>query len=158
MDHDRVLLALVVGVGEKEREELVPAELLQRPEEGCHPFRAAPGARRGRGVAPPRRGPQLNAPEGLGREPQRRVAQHLLAVEVAVGPVQEEQVLPLHVEDQRLGVVRAGTELARSEEAVQQEDGVAGLCGHARDAADVDVGAPGAVQEFQIGVDDLAVA
>ena len=155
---DRVLLPFVPGVGEEEGEQFVPAELGQRPEERGHAVGTAAGAGGGGGVPQAGRRPQLDAREGRGREVQCGIARHLFPVEVAVGPVEEEEVLALHVEDQRLGVVGARAQLPRREERVEQEDGVAGLGGHARDPADVHVGAPGAVHEFQVGVDDLAVA
>ena len=43
------------------------------------------------------------------------------------------------------------------EEAVEQEGGVAGLGGHPRDPADVDVGALGAVQEVEVQIEGLVV-
>ena len=74
------------------------------------------------------------------------------------GVVEEEQVLALDVEDERLRVGRLGAQHARVEQAVEQEGGVAGLGGDAGDAGDVDVGALGAVEEVEVEVDRLAVA
>ena len=158
VDHDRVLLPLVVGVREEEGEQLVPAELLQRPEERGHALRAASGVGRGGRVAPTRRSAQGHARERPGRKADQRVPGPLPSVQLPVLAVQEEQILALHVEDQGLGVVGAGAELPRSKQAVEEEDGVAGLGRHTGDAADVDVSSPGAVHEFHVGVDDFAVA
>ena len=96
-----------------------------------------------------------NGPAG---RPSRRVAGGLVVAEVDVGVVEEQQVLALDVEDERLGVGRLGPEHARVEQAVEQERGVGGLGGHARHAADVDVGAAGAVEELEVEVEGLVVA
>ena len=93
--------------------------------------------------------------ERVGLESHAPVALTVLVGEADVGVVEEQQVLALHVEDQRLGVDRLGAEHARVEEGVEQERGVGGLGRHARDAADVDVRAAGAVEELEVEVQRL---
>ena len=157
--HHRVLLALVLGVGEHERQQLAR--------------RRTPRASSRRRATPPRRldtsGPAFgslaagrgvdgDAGERLGRQPEALVALPIVVGEADVRLVEEEEVLALHVEDEGLGVGRLGAEHARAEQAVEQERGVARLGGDARDARDVDVGAAGAVEELEVGVERLAVA
>ena len=62
VDDHRVLLAVVLRVGEEERQEFLPAELLERPEERRHP---GPGWRHRApvGVAPAGRGEEGHAGE-----------------------------------------------------------------------------------------------
>ena len=72
-------------------------------------------------------------PNGPGRQAEARVAGGLVVGELGVGVVEEQQVLALDVEDERLGVGRLGAEHARVEQAVEQEGGVGGLGGHAGD-------------------------
>ena len=106
-DH-RVLLALVLGVGEHERQQLLGRELLDRPEERVR-RRAGGSATSGVAFGSSRRGgaytaTSANAP---GMQPEVAVLLRLLGRELDVLVVEEEQVLALHVEDQRLGVRRA---------------------------------------------------
>ena len=64
---------------------------------------------------------------------------------------------PLTLKINALVFAASAPEHARVEEAVQQEGGVGGLGGHARDAADVDVRAPRAVEELEVEVEGLVV-
>ena len=81
----------------------------------------------------------------------------LLVGQLGVLVVEEEEVFALHVEDQSLGVDRLAPQDTGVEEAVEQEGGVTGLGGHARYAADVDVGTLGPVQEVEVQVEGLVV-
>ncbi len=71
--------------------------------------------------------------------------------------IQEEEVLALHVEDERLGVGRFIAEDFRAEKAEEQEARVAGLGGDAGDARDIDVRTAPAVEEGEVEVDGKAV-
>jgi hypothetical protein len=71
--------------------------------------------------------------------------------------VEEQQVLALDVEDQRLRIDGVLTERAGVEQAVEQERGVGGLRGDTRDPGDVDVRAARAVEELEVDVDRLVV-
>jgi hypothetical protein len=155
-DH-RVLLAVVLGVGEQERQQLVPAERLQRPEERRDAGVAARHVRHRRRCAAAGRGEEGHARERAHREAHAAVAGGLPVVEPDVGPIQPEQVLALDVEDERLRVDGLRPEHARFEEGVEQERRVARLRGDARDPADVDVRAPGAVEEVEVEVERLVV-
>ena len=155
VDHHRVLLALVLGVGEQERKELLLDELGDGPVVGVGADRAGGdvgddlvGALAGRAVDGDR-------VERVGLEAHAAVAVAVLVAELGVEVVEEQQVLALHVEDQRLGVDRLRAEHARVEEGVEEERGVGGLGRHARDAADVDVRAAGAVEELEVEVQRL---
>ena len=103
-DH-RVLLALVLGVGEHERQQLVGRELLDRPEERVR-RRAGGSATSGVAFGSSRRGGANTATSAKapGIEPEIAVLLRLLGREPHVLVVEEEEVLALHVEDQRLGV------------------------------------------------------
>ena len=158
LDDDRVLLALVLRIGEQERQQALGAELVDGPHERPHPGGPRPDVGRGVRVAPARRGQHPDAAERRGRQAECGVARRFTLAEADVGVVEEQQVLPLDVEHQRLGIGRLGTEHAGTEQRVEQERGVARLRGHATDAADVDVGALGAVDEVDIEVHRLAVA
>ncbi len=105
----------------------------------------------------PGRGEEGGAGEGFGLEPQPPVALALFGLELAVGLVEVEEVLPLDVENERFGAGGVA-ENAGVVEAMQQEEGVAGLGGDAGDAGDVDVAALTAVEEGQVDVGRLAVA
>ena len=155
-DH-RVLLTVVLGIGEEEGQQLVLAELLEGPEERGDPAVAAGHVGGGGGIVPPGRGPHRHAAEGPDGQVEVGVLGPLLVGQLGVLVVEEEEVLTLHVEDQGLGVDRLGPEHPRVEEAVEQEGGVAGLGGHAGDATDVDVGPLGPVQEVQVQVEGLLV-
>ena len=72
--------------------------------------------------------------------------------------VEEEEVLALDVEDQRLGVGGLGPEDPRVEHRVEEERRVRGLRRHARDARDVDMRAAGAVDELKVGEERTVVA
>ena len=97
---DRVLLAIVLGVGEQERQQLVAAELGDRPEEASAPRACATTRRAGRwrrrARAARRRRRSGNGADGQADE---LVAVALRVVEHRVGVVEEEQVLALDVED-----------------------------------------------------------
>ncbi len=155
VDHHRVLLALVLGVGEQEGKELLLDELGDGPVVGVGADRAGGdvgddlvGALAGRAVDGDR-------VERVGLEAHAAIAVAVLVAELGVEVVEEQQVLALHVEDERLGVDRLRTERARVEERVEEERGVGGLGRHARDAADVDVRAAGAVEELEVEVQRL---
>ena len=158
MDDHRVLLAVVLGVGEEERQQPLLAELLERPEERLDAGGSGPDWGWRRRVARARRGDDADAGERARGQAEAAVAVSLGVVEPGVGVVEEQQVLALDVEDQRLGVGLGGAEHARVEQRVEQEGGVGGLGGHAGDARDVDVGAPGAVEELHVEEERLAVA
>ena len=156
VDDHRVLLAVVLGVGEQEREQLVGAELGEGPEERGDVPLAGGDVGAGVGVVPRRRGE-----EGDRAERPRGQAEAGVAGGWS-GPRPRwrgrgTQVLALDVEDEGLGVGRLGAEGARVEQAVEQEGGVAGLGGHAGDPADVHVRAPGAVEELEVQVERLVV-
>ena len=155
-DH-RVLLAVVLGVGEQERQQLLPAELLDGPEEGRDVALPGGDVGAGVGVVADGRGEERHGLERPRGQAEVGVAGRLVVAQVDVGVVEEQQVLALDVEDERLGVGRLGAEHARVEQAVEQEGGVGGLGGHARDAADVHVGAAGAVEELEVQVEGLVV-
>ena len=136
--HHRVLLALVLGVGEDERQQLARRRTPRssrrtRARRWCGWRRRAPALGSpapGRGEAPRR------SAKGPAGRPSRRVAVAARSsVRRRVRLVEEQQVLALHVEDERLGVDGLGAEHARVEQAVEQEGGVARLRGDAGDAA-----------------------
>ena len=72
-DH-RVLLALVLGVGEDERQQLLGAELLERPVEGVHAAAPARHVGPGVGVVAAGRGVDGHAGERLGGQAEALVA------------------------------------------------------------------------------------
>ena len=158
LDDDGVLLALVLRIGEQERQQALLAELGDGPEVGAHAVGAGADVGRGVGVALARRGQHADVAERPGGQPEPGIGGGTVVVELGVGVVEEQEVLAFHVEHQRLGVGGLRPEYAGVEEGVEQEGGVAGLGGHAADAADVDVGALGAVEEVEVDVDRLAVA
>src|SRR3546814_3670876 len=82
------------------------------------------------------RGHEAHAAERPGLQAEERVALALGLVEPGVVVVEEQEVLALDVEDQRLGAGDGGAEHPGVEQRVQQEGGVGGLGGHARDAGD----------------------
>ena len=81
----------------------------------------------------------------------------LCVVEPGVEMIEKQQVLAFDVEYQAFGVHGRGAENTRVEQRIQQERGVAGLGGDTGDAADVDMGAFGAVDEIEIKVDRIFV-
>ena len=91
------------------------------------------------------------------RQPELAVPLDALLVEAQVGAIEEQQVLTLHVEDQRLGVGRLRTEHPRSEHRVEQERGVGGLGRHAGHATDAHVRAARAVEKVDVRKQRLAV-
>ena len=97
--------------------------------------------------------PQPNRLERPGGEPERGVVGPVLVGQPRVGLVEEQQVLALDVEDQRLGVGRLVAEHVTVEERVEQEARVGRLGGDAGDAGDVHVRAAAAVEERQVDVD-----
>ena len=145
------------AVGEEEGQQPLTGEVGHRPVVGVHALAAAAG---GGDVPLPLgqagRGEEGDAGEGLGVEPQPPVALAVFVGQLAVGLVEVEEVLPLDVEDERFSAGRA-LEHPGVVEAVEQEEGVARLGGHARDAGDVDVPALAAVEEGQVDVGGLAV-
>ena len=133
VDDHRVLLAVVLGVGEEERQQLVVAELLRASRRtDVDAERAAGDVGRARGVALPRR--REHADAARRRRPAgrpRRSAPGCRRSSCDVGVVEEQQVLALHVEDRAPWCCGLGAEHARVEERVEQEGGVGGLGGHA---------------------------
>ena len=158
VDDHRVLLAFVLGVGEDVGQQFLGAELVQGPPEGVDAGGAAGDLRTAGGVVGDRRAEERGGLERLGGQAELGVLGAQVVVELDVGVVEEQQVLALDGEDQRLGVDRALAQCAGAEQRVQQEQCVAGLGGDAGDAADRDVGAAGAVQEVDVEVDGFAVA
>ena len=69
VDHRRVLVTLVLGVGEDVGQQLVGAELGQRPPERAHPAGAAGDVRSTRQVVRCRRGEEPGRRERPGRQP-----------------------------------------------------------------------------------------
>jgi hypothetical protein len=158
VDDHRVLLAVVLGVGEEERQQLVLAELADRPEERGDVAGPGGDVGAGVGVVAGGRGEEGHRPERPGGQAQAGVAGGLVGGQLGVGVVEEQQVLALDVEDQRLGVGGIGPEHAGVEHAVEEEAGVGGLGRHARDTTDVDVGTPAAVEELEVEEERLVVA
>lgn len=158
MDDRRVLVALVLGVGEDVGQQLVGAELGQRPPESGDPAGAAGD------VGPPveivwrGRGEEADGRERLGGQAQPGVVAAQLVVEAGVCVVEEQQVLALDAKDERLGVDRPPTQHTAAEDRVEQEQGEAGLGRHAGDAADRDVAAAGAIEKLEVDVDRITVA
>jgi hypothetical protein len=150
VDHHGVLGAVVLGVGEQERQQVVAAELVQGPEERLDAVGTGRDVRNGRRRPGPGRGPHPHRPECLGGQAKPGVPLALDVVEFDVGMVEEQQVLALDVEDERLGVDRPRPQHAAVEDGVEQEGGIGGLGGHTGDARDVDVGATAAVEELQV--------
>ena len=116
VDDHRVLLALVLGVGEHERQQLARRRTPRASSRtACTPVVRL--ATSGPALGSPRRGGAYTATDG---ERCRRAARGARSVAGAssvsrrVGLVEEQQVLALHVEDQRLGVDRLGARARRS--------------------------------------------
>ena len=117
VDDHRVLLAVVLRVGEQERQQALLAEVVDGPEEAAHAERPGRDIWRGDAVADavaPWRRPHADAGEGLGREADGAVALALLRRERGVSVVEEQQVFALHVEHERLRVDRLGAEHRQS--------------------------------------------
>jgi hypothetical protein len=156
-DQHRVLGALVLAVREHEREQFLFAEVPQGPVEradGFVPRADVGGAGR---VAGPWWREDLHVAEGGRRQAEQGVLLALFRGEPAVGVVEEQQVLALHAEDQRGGVVRFAAQHTAVEDRVQQERGERRLgrdSGHARDGH---VAASGAVHELEVQEYRLAV-
>ncbi len=157
VDDDRVLLPVVLDVGEHERQQLQLAELVDGPPERLDAAGAPGDIGTAGSVVRDRRGPEARRRERLGGQAQITVGGPQVVVEPGVGLVEEQQVLALDAEDQRLGVDGPGAERAGAEDRVQQEQGEAGLGGHTGDAADRHVRAPGPVKELHVEVDRRAV-
>ena len=155
-DH-RVLLAIVFGVGEREREQVVLDELGDRPIEAVHALRAVGDVRLRVPVTLAGRCEHADRLERAGDEPEGAIAVALLLVELRVVVIEEEEVLALHVEDERVGVGRVLAEHARVEERVEEKGRVRRLRRNAGDARDVDVRAAGAVDEVEVGDEHGAV-
>ena len=124
----------------------------------CTPSPRLPVVREPLGRALPDRREDLHARERLGGKAHLRVGRAVVGREPAVLLVEEQQVLALHVEDERVRVRGLAAEGTRGEEAVEQERRVARLGGDAGDARDADVGAARAVEEVEVREDGLAVA
>ena len=134
VDDHRVLVALVLDVGEHVRQQLAarrtrPASTRRRSPRDVRPVTC------GRPVWSPGIGGAKNPtePNGLASRPSRAYVGPQVVVEPDVGLVEEQQVLALDGEDQRLRVDGPGAERAGGEQRVQQEQGEAGL---GRDAGD----------------------
>ena len=156
-DH-RVLLAVVLRVGERERQQVVFDELRDRPVEAVDALRAAGDVGLGVVVALARRRVHLDRLERARDEPERAVPVPLRLVEPGVVVVEEEEVFALDVEDQRVRVGRVLVEHARVEQGVEEEGRVRRLRRDAGDPRDVDVRAACAVDEVEVGEQRLAVA
>ena len=109
-DDERVLLLVVLGVREEERQESLAAELGQAPEVGTDPRRTRRHVGGGVSIPSPRRSPELDAPEGVGHEAQLLVPAAIAILEPGVPMVEKEQVFPLDVVDEGLGVQGIGPE------------------------------------------------
>ncbi len=153
VDDDRVLLPVVLGVGEHVGQQLLVAELPQRPPERLDPAGAAGDAGPSGDVVRHRRRPEAGRRERLGGQPELGVLSPQVVVQPDVGLVEEQQVLTLDAEHQGLGVDRPRAEGAGAEDGMQQEQREAGLGGDPGDAADRHVRAPGAVEELHVDVD-----
>ena len=119
VDHDRVLLAVVFGVGEQEAQKLLGAELVEGPEERGDRVVAAADVGGGAARVALGRRPELDALKRCRLEAEVHVAIELGGVlpDRLVGSVEEEEVLALDVEDQRLGVRWPRCRALRSERA-----------------------------------------
>ena len=157
-DQHRVMGPLVLGVGERERQQLLLAELRQRPVERAHRLVARGHVRSASGVPGPRRGKDPDILERGRWQSQLVVPLALLRRQPLIGVVEEQQVLALDREHQHLGVVRLAGQHAGVEDRVQQEQRERCLGRDAGHAGDGDVGAAGAVDELEVDVDGLAVA
>ena len=116
---------------------------LERPEERGDPAVAAGHVGRGRGVVPPGRGAHGHAAEGADGQAERRRSGPLLVGRAGCSAwSRKSRSSPFTLKISALVLTASAPEHAGVEQAVEQEGGVAGLGGHARDAADVDVGAP----------------
>jgi hypothetical protein len=93
-DH-RVLLAVVLGVGEQERQQPLLAELGDGPEEGGDAAGPGPDVGRGVGVARPGRGHDADAAERAGLQAEQAVALALGLVEAGVGWSRKSRSSPL---------------------------------------------------------------
>ena len=154
---DGVLLALILGIGEQERQQSLAAEVCDRPEVWAYAGDASSGGGRGVGVPGPGWSEDSNRPERRRGEAECRVSGALSVVEAGVEMIEKQQVLAFDVEYQAFGVHGRGAENTRVEQRIKQERGVAGLGGDSGDAADVDMGAFGAVDEIEIQVDRIFV-
>ena len=156
-DH-RVLLALVLGVGEHEGQQLFGCELLDGPEERVHAELTILHVGSGVRVVAARRRVHGDVGEPAGRQPEVAVLLRLFGGELDVLVIEEEQILALHVEDERLRVRRVGAEHAGGEQPEEQEGRVRGLRRDAGDARDVDVRAARTVEEVEVQVHRETVA
>ena len=115
-DDHRVLLAVVLGVGEQERQQLLSqnSAIVQKKLRDARACGWRRRARRAGVVAAGRREARRRWRTAPAGRPSVGVAVGLLGVERGVGVVEEEEVLALDVEDQRLGVVRPRRRARRS--------------------------------------------
>ena len=155
-DH-RVLLAVVLGVGEQERQQLARRRTPRASRRTTsRPSCAAGDVGRWRCGSPRTRRGEDGRPtaNGAGRQAERgRSGRRSSSARSVLGWSRKSRSSPLTLKIERLGVGGLGAEHARVEQAVEQERGVGGLGGHAGDAADVDVGAAGAVEELEVEVE-----
>ena len=128
-----------------------------RPEEAGDALAAAGHVGDAAAVTPPGRGEEPDGGEAIGGQVQQAVPVGLLGVDEPVGVVEEEQILTLDVEHQRLGVGCLGTEHSGVEQAVEQEAGIGGLRCDTGDARDVHMSATRAVDEVEVQKDRLVV-
>src|SRR5205823_13262063 len=89
--------------------------------------------------------------------PEQLVAHRFLGIEVDIVAIEEQKVLALHVEHERLRVDRFRAERSGGEKALEQERRIGGLRRDTGDAADVDVSAARAVDELEVRVQGLLV-
>ena len=154
VDHHRVLVALVLGVGEDVGQQLAGAELGERPPERGDAAGPAGDVRAAGRVVRASAGRRSPAEaNGLGGQAEPGVVGAQVVVEPGVGVVEEQQVLALDAEHQRLRVDARSPEHPAAEDRVQQEQREAGLGRDPGDAADRHVAAAGAVEELQVDVD-----
>jgi len=157
VNDDRVLVPVILGVREHVGQQLLVAELPQGPPERLDAAGAPGDVRPACGVVGDRRRPEAGRRERLGRQAEHAVVGPQVVIEADVRLVEEQQVLALHAEHERLGVDRPRAEGTGAEDGVQQEQREAGLRRHTGDTADRHVGAAGAVKELHVDVDRGAV-
>ncbi|HVE95640.1 MAG TPA: hypothetical protein VNA67_01425 [Pseudonocardiaceae bacterium] len=139
-------------------QQLVGAELAQGPPESGDPAGAAGDIGPPAGMVWRGRGEEADGRERLGGQAQPGVVAAQLVVEAGFCVVEEQQILALDAEHQRLGVNRSPTQHTAAQDRVEQEQHEAGLGRHAGDAADRDMTAAGAIEELEVDVDRITVA
>ena len=146
------LPAVALRVREQEAEVATRAELVQRPVEPGDAREAAGGLWQ-RLVTRPTGRKERHRFERSGRQAKGGPPSSLLLRQPSVRPVEEQEVLALHVEDQRLRRRPAGAERLAFEQPVQQERRVRRFRGHPGDTGDVHVRTARSVQELQVPED-----